>query len=108
MMLKHFQVFAIAFLATIQISLPAIKTYGNNFTEIVQHFNYSVASYTIETTDEYFLTLHRMPPKCNDTECSISDHPQVLLLHGLYGSSAHWVLGTPEEVNIDNIQIQPK
>ena len=103
MMLKHFQVFAIAFLATIHFSL-AIKSYGDNFTEIVKHFNYSVESYTVTTNDEYYLTLHRMPPSCNHTECSNIDNPKVLLMHGLYGSSAHWVLGTPNEVHIDNIQ----
>ncbi|KAJ8719114.1 hypothetical protein PYW07_016670 [Mythimna separata] len=55
---------------------------------------YPAESHTIVTDDGYILTLHRIPYS-KTSNSKISPKKTVLLHHGLFGSSAHWILAGP-------------
>lgn len=54
---------------------------------------YPAETHTTITEDCYILELHRIPRGLNVE----SDKPPVLLLHGILGSSADWVMASPEQ-----------
>ena len=74
------------------------QSYGKDFVEIVKNFNYEVKTHEVITSDDYHLTLFEMPGNCKKSKniCKDNDKLPIFLMHGLYGSSTHWVLG--EEV----------
>jgi pimeloyl-ACP methyl ester carboxylesterase len=51
--------------------------------------NYPEETHEVRTADGYILTIHRIPHRAADPARS---KPVVLLLHGLLGSSADWVI----------------
>lgn len=62
---------------------------------IVRH-GYPAETYTVNTTDGYLLTMHRIP--CGKYNCLQRGKGQpVLLQHGLLSSSADWVVCGPEK-----------
>ena len=72
-----------------------------DFTQIVQRYNYSVEKHALETSDRYLIELYKMPANCTEefkANCNKELQPQMVLLHGLYGSSTHWVIGGPKKV----------
>ena len=52
-------------------------------------YNYPEETHEVHTADGYILTIHRIPHRASDPARS---KPVVLLLHGLLGSSADWVI----------------
>ena len=72
-----------------------------DFTQIVRRYNYSVEKFALETSDHYLIELYKMPANCTEefrANCGNELQPQIVLLHGLYGSSTHWVIGEPKKV----------
>ncbi|XP_022124722.2 lipase 3 [Pieris rapae] len=62
--------------------------------ELVRKYGYSLEEHTVETSDGYILTMHRIPhgrEANNDAE----QRPVVFLMHGLLSSSADFVLMGP-------------
>nr|XP_050849521.1 lipase 3-like [Vespula vulgaris] len=59
-----------------------------NTGHIIRRYGYPSEAHYISTEDGYFLTLHRIPGK--------SKSSPVLLQHGLFCSSAHWVFTGPK------------
>ncbi|KAJ8719118.1 hypothetical protein PYW07_016674 [Mythimna separata] len=55
---------------------------------------YPAESHTIVTDDGYILTIHRIPYSKTSNK-KTSPKKTVLLHHGLFGSSAHWILAGP-------------
>ena len=74
--------------------------------EIVSDQGYCLEEHKITTSDGVDLTLHRIPMTRNECQSSKTNlnqnKPRVLLLHGIFGSSAHWCLGPPDKVNKSN------
>ncbi|XP_070157969.1 uncharacterized protein [Polyergus mexicanus] len=72
------------------ITVPIALFYGpgdwlvNIISEMIRRAGYSVETHVIMTEDGYFLTLHRIPGD--------NDSVPVLLQHGLFCSSAFWVM----------------
>jgi hypothetical protein len=63
--------------------------------QIITKYNYPEETHKVRTADGYILTVHRIPH--HPTEPPVSDRPAVLLLHGLLGSSADWVIAGPHK-----------
>ncbi|KAJ4436515.1 hypothetical protein ANN_16546 [Periplaneta americana] len=57
--------------------------------ELIQKYGYPAETHEVLTTDGYFLTMHRIPPRRG------ANRPVVLLVHGLLCSSADWVVTGP-------------
>ena len=55
---------------------------------------YPSQTHTITTEDCYILEMHRIPHGKGMTKAT---KPPILLVHGLLGSSADWVMGIPEK-----------
>jgi lysosomal acid lipase/cholesteryl ester hydrolase len=55
---------------------------------------YPSETHTVVTEDCYILQMHRIPYG-KDTIDDGEPRPPVLLLHGVLGSSADWVMGSP-------------
>lgn len=60
-----------------------------NITELADKYGYNIEEHTVETDDEYILSLHRIPAQCNET------NKVVFLMHGLLDSSDSWLLQGP-------------
>lgn len=56
--------------------------------QIIRRHGYPAESHVIATDDGYLLTLHRIPGTKNGEH----GNQPVLLQHGLFGSSADWIL----------------
>lgn len=56
--------------------------------QIIKRHGYPSESHVIVTEDGYLLTLHRIPGTKNGKQ----GNQPVLLQHGLFGSSADWIL----------------
>lgn len=54
---------------------------------------YPAETHTLTTEDCYILEMHRIPQGQNKKE----NRPPVLLLHGILGSSADWVMASPSQ-----------
>lgn len=50
---------------------------------------YPEETHQVHTADGYILTIHRIPCRSSD---QTSSKPVVVLLHGLLGTSADWVI----------------
>ncbi|XP_069688306.1 lipase 1-like [Periplaneta americana] len=57
--------------------------------ELIQKYGYPAETHEVLTTDGYFLTMHRIPPRRG------ANRPVVLLVNGLLSSSADWVVTGP-------------
>ena len=55
---------------------------------------YPSQTHTITTEDCYILEMHRIP---HGKGMEKATKPPILLVHGLLGSSADWVMGIPEK-----------
>uniref|UniRef100_A0A182IQC4 Lipase n=1 Tax=Anopheles atroparvus TaxID=41427 RepID=A0A182IQC4_ANOAO len=64
--------------------------------EITQKYGYSTEMHHIHTEDGYILELHRIRASPSFGRADPSNLP-VLLMHGLMGSSADWILIGPED-----------
>lgn len=57
----------------------------------------------VTTEDGYILTMHRIPPR-NPIMSNIPNRRAVLIMHGLLGSSADWVVtGQNRSIGIESI-----
>ena len=67
--------------------------------EIVKKYGYPVDVHDIVTEDGYTLQLHRIPysPKDNEDAQWRKARSPILLVHGLAGSSADWIITGPEK-----------
>ena len=61
---------------------------------MIASMGYPSQTHTITTEDCYILEMHRIPHGKDMTKAT---KPPILLLHGLLGSSADWVMGIPEK-----------
>ena len=61
---------------------------------IIAREGYPSETHTVITEDCYILEMHRIPHGKNN---AVATKPPVLLLHGILGSSADWVLASPEQ-----------
>jgi predicted alpha/beta-fold hydrolase len=61
--------------------------------QLIAKHNYPEETHEVRTADGYILAVHRIPHTA--TELQVNDRPAVLLLHGLLGSSADWVIAGP-------------
>lgn len=65
---------------------------------MVTKYGYPLEIHEILTEDGYVLQLHRIPRGRNDEqEVKSKIKTPILLMHGLAGSSADWVLMGPEK-----------
>lgn len=62
---------------------------------MITKYNYPEETHKVRTADGYILSVHRIPH--TPTELQVDDRPAVLLLHGLLGSSADWVMAGPHK-----------
>ncbi|XP_037783599.1 lipase 3-like isoform X2 [Penaeus monodon] len=63
--------------------------------EMIQSFGYPVEVHHVATRDGYILELHRIPYGLSLG--GYRDRPVALLYHGLYGSSADWILNKADQ-----------
>lgn len=56
--------------------------------QIIRRHGYPVETHLIETSDGYLLGLHRIP----GSKTGAQGKQPILLQHGLFGSSADWIL----------------
>jgi pimeloyl-ACP methyl ester carboxylesterase len=63
--------------------------------QLITKYNYPEETHQVRSADGYVLALHRIPYA--PTERQADDRPAVLLLHGLLGSSADWVIAGPQK-----------
>jgi predicted alpha/beta-fold hydrolase len=56
--------------------------------------DYPEETHKVRSAEGYILTIHRIPYRVAD---SASSKPAVVLLHGLLGSSADWVIAGPQK-----------
>ncbi|XP_023713658.1 lipase 3-like isoform X2 [Cryptotermes secundus] len=63
--------------------------------QLITKYSYPEETHKVRTADGYVLTVHRIPH--TPTEQQADDRPPVLLLHGLLGSSADWVIAGPHK-----------
>lgn len=73
---------------------PIIHQVSMTTPQIIALHGYPAESHTIVTDDGYILTVHRIPFSKTSNK-NISPKKTVLLHHGLFGSSVHWVLAGP-------------
>lgn len=59
--------------------------------EIIKNNGYTVEVHNVVTKDGYILELHRIP-RSKSGQKPTRNHP-VYMHHGIFGSSADWVLG---------------
>ena len=68
--------------------------------ELILDANYHVEEHKVQTDDGYILTIFKIPARAqNDgkaTKKGFNKEP-VLLLHGLMGSSSHWLFQKRED-----------
>ncbi|XP_063604849.1 lipase 3-like [Penaeus indicus] len=63
--------------------------------EMIQALGYPVEVHHVTTSDGYILELHRIPFGLSSE--GYRDRPVALLYHGLYGSSADWILNRADQ-----------
>ncbi|VVC86708.1 unnamed protein product [Leptidea sinapis] len=63
--------------------------------DLIRKYNYPVEEHSVITRDGYIIGLHRIPHG-RDSNTTPGNKPAVLVMHGLLGSSADWVLMGPE------------
>ena len=62
--------------------------------DMIAREGYPAEAYAVTTEDCYILEMHRIPHGKGMTKAT---KPPILLVHGLLGSSADWVMGIPEK-----------
>merc|ERR1712049_33385 len=62
--------------------------------ELIDYWGYPVETHWVTTSDDYILTLHRIPHTSGVDDLK----PIAFLLHGLFGTSARWTLGPPTKL----------
>ncbi|XP_033224854.1 lipase 3-like [Belonocnema kinseyi] len=67
-----------------------------NLKTLVNNYGYAVEVHHVITEDGYILELHRIPGVINKTFSERKKKKVVLLLHGLLGSSATWLVTGPK------------
>jgi len=65
--------------------------------ELVTKYGYLLEIHNIVTKDGYALQLHRIPRGQDEEETKFRIKTPILLVHGLGGSSADWVLMGPRK-----------
>ena len=60
---------------------------------MIASMGYPSETHTVITEDCYVLEMHRIPHGKNKAETG----QPILLVHGILGSSADWVMGIPEK-----------
>ncbi|EDW64195.2 lipase 3 [Drosophila virilis] len=74
--------------ATLALDDPIIEDSDLNTLELLEKYGYPAENHTVQTEDDYFLNIHRIPRP---------NAKPVLLMHGLLDSSATWVIMGPEK-----------
>ena len=69
---------------------------------MIASMGYPAETHTVITDDCYILEMHRIPHGKNAPKSQ--QRPPILLVHGLLGSSADWVMGIPEK-SLGNVVI---
>ncbi|CAL8120119.1 unnamed protein product [Orchesella dallaii] len=64
--------------------------------ELVRKYGYPAETHEVTTQDGFILTLHRIPHGRNDNS-SDKKRPPILLHHGLFCSSADWIMNTVDK-----------
>ena len=73
-----------------------------NFHQVCQENGYAVEHYTLKTSDDYLLTLYRIPGKIIDSSSnhkSSTTKPAVLMLHSQDWDMTQWVANDPDKAN---------
>ncbi|KAJ8724333.1 hypothetical protein PYW08_015807 [Mythimna loreyi] len=73
---------------------PIILMASMTTPQLIALHGYPSESHTIVTDDGYILTIHRIPYSRTSKD-KTSPKKTVLLHHGLFGSSAHWIITGP-------------
>lgn len=61
-----------------------------------QKLGYPFEVHYITTTDGYILQIHRFPAKTSKATSNKKSAPAIILMHGLLGSSADWIVTGPK------------
>nr|CAD7434529.1 unnamed protein product [Timema monikensis] len=61
--------------------------------ELITKYGYPMESHTVTTEDGYILTMHRIP--YGKISSDVTNRPAVLVQHGLFSSSADWIVMGP-------------
>ena len=61
---------------------------------MIARMGYPSETHTVITEDCYILEMHRIPHGKGQTKANLKT---ILLVHGVLGSSADWVMGIPEK-----------
>ena len=61
---------------------------------MIARMGYPSETHTVVTEDCYILEMHRIPHGKGQTK---ANSKTILLVHGVLGSSADWVMGIPEK-----------
>ncbi len=110
----------LAYVEAAEAAADLTSTY-RDVTELIDFWGYDVEEHVVLTDDGYILTMHRIPSSVEVAEVDLeaggfysgsngsssgeevvakllSLPPRVLLLHGIFGTSARWTLGPPDRV----------
>ena len=64
---------------------------------MVEEFGYPFVKHHVQTADGYILEIHNIPFGRNETkESAKKDKAVVLVMHGILGSSADWIVTGPD------------
>ena len=63
--------------------------------DFLNHNGYPCETYTVQTADNYLLTMHRIPHGKNSTHDKATQRPVVYLQHGIMDSTVSWVINEP-------------
>lgn len=63
---------------------------------VIRKNGYPAEVHSVTTEDNYILTVYRIPHGRNASRNVGTTKPPVFLQHGLLGSSAEWILASPE------------
>ena len=88
------------FLFTLSTGVCEIPTL--TIPELISYWGYPFESHPITTSDGYVLEFHRIPHGAQGDD-GAADKPVVLLLHGLFGSSARFTTGPPHQVHYGHL-----
>jgi pimeloyl-ACP methyl ester carboxylesterase len=90
--------------ATLVVSAPVVTKESNNLNkppiywrtcDFLNHYGYPCETYTVQTKDNYLLTMHRIPHGKNSKHTTSKPKPVVYLQHGIMDSSVSWVINEP-------------
>ncbi|XP_067121598.1 gastric triacylglycerol lipase-like [Centruroides vittatus] len=80
--------------------LPAFRDkdpdVNRNVSQMIGSKGYPVEEYSVQTRDGYVLGIQRIPRGLSGKQ-NATDRPVVYLQHGLFGSSADWVMNFPHQ-----------